>query len=1070
MKKSLLYAFLLVCSTLTAWSQEQTISGKVTGEDGAPLPGASVLVKGTSVGTSTDLEGEFTLDVPEGAIIEVSFIGFLSEEINTAGQSQFQVTLAPDIHSLEEVIVVGYGTATRQSFTGTATQIDAEALEGKSYSDVSKALAGEAAGVRIINDSGQPGESATIRIRGAGSVNGNRDPLYVVDGVPYTGNVNAINPADIESLTVLKDASATAIYGARGANGVIVINTKKGQIGKSGIEIDVKTGTNMSLLPRYNTLSSPEQYIGLSWEALYNRGTFGTFEEPVDPIAFANSRLFSEDGISPKYNLWDVSDASDLIDPATGEVRPDVTREYDPENWEDHAFNASNRTEANLRISGGSEKTSYFTSFGYLTDKGYAINTDFERISTRININHQVKDWLSGSLNLGYAATDMNNGGQTEDSGSLFWFVDNMPPIYPLFLRDEEGNRIPDEIYGGDQYDYGDGRGFAGLTNSIADTYYNIRNTKRHELNTNAFLKADITPNLSAEVRFGNQYFNSDNNQQDNPFYGSAASQGGSIFKLKTERLSYNFQQMLRYRTDIGEHHIDALAAHESNLWETKSLSASKFNMVDPGGIEFDNAVGSNPPESFTDKFTLESYFGQVNYDFKDTYFLSATVRRDGSSRFLKDKWGTFGSVGAAWLISNEAFMSNQTIFENLKLKASYGLIGEQGGVGYYPGYDLFTVSNLDGGISLAFDTKGNPDLTWETSKMFQAGVEFSLGKYLDGAIDYYVKNTDDLIFDRRVGPSIGYALIKVNDGALRNQGLEFNLLAHLVQNEDFYLDFGINGEMVKNKMTRMPIDPATNEEKHINIDGYYGQAKGHSIYDFYLREWAGVDAEDGRAMWNQYFYDTDGDGALGEDEEIILSLYDSRLENADRADQIAMTTTKNYTQATEKFIDKSAFPTVRGAFSLHTGYKGFELSAQFLYAVGGYAYDFVYARLMANEQIGNNNWHEDILNRWQEPGDITDVPRLSDDLDPNVGSSSSKYVTKASFLNLNNIMLRYTIPSQIVERWGVANLNIWVSGDNLWLLSERKGFNPSTNEAGESDWYRYSPLSTFTAGLGVRF
>lgn len=1069
MKKHLLLTFLLVCSSLAAWSQDQTISGKVTGEDGAPLPGASVSVKGTSIGTSTDLEGEFTLEVPEGSILEVSFIGFLSQELNTANQTQFQISLAPDVHSLEEVIVVGYGTATRQSFTGTATQVDAEALQGKSFSDVSKALAGEAAGVRIINDSGQPGESATIRIRGAGSVNGNRDPLYVVDGIPYTGNINAINPADIASLTILKDASATAIYGARGANGVVVINTKEGKIGESGIEIDVNTGSNMNLLPRYDRIASPEQYIALGWEAVYN-SAIAQGVSADEAIDFANGSLFSSDIISPKYNMWNVADGGELIDPATGQVRPGVTRKYDPEDWEEHAFQASNRTEANVRISGGNTKTNYYTSFGYLTDKGYAINTDFERLSARVNVNHQVKEWLSGSLNLGYSNTDQNNGGQTEDSGSLFWFVDNMPPIYPLFLRDENGGFVPDPIFGGNQYDYGEGRGFAGLTNSIADTYYDISNTKRNELNTNAFLKATITPELSAEVRFGNQYFNSSFNLQNNPFYGSSAPQGGSIFKRKTERMSYNFQQLLRYQKNIGEHHFDVLAAHESNLWQTEILTASKFNLVDPSGTEFNNAVGTNPPGSFTDKFTLESYFAQVNYDFGGTYFLSGTIRRDGSSRFLKDKWGTFGSVGAAWLISNEDFMSGQTLFENLKLKASYGLIGEQGGVGYYPGYDLYDVNNLDGNVSLAFNTKGNPDLTWEKSKMFQAGVEFSLGDYLDASIDYYIKNTDDLIFDRRVGPSIGYALIKVNDGALRNQGLEFDIRAHLINKEDFYLDLGVNGEMLKNELVRMPIDPVTEREKTINVNAYYGQAAGHSIYDFYMREYAGVDPEDGTSMWNQYFYDADGNGEMGEDEEGILSLHQYVLENPDRANQIGKTETKVYQEATQTYVGKSAFPDVRGAFSLHAGYKGLELSAQFLYALGGYSYDFVYAQLMTNSEVGTNNWHTDIMNRWQQPGDITDVPRLSDDYDANVGSASTRFLTKASFLNLNNIMLRYTFPTNLVEQWGVGNLNIWVSGDNLWLLSKRKGFNPSTAEAGESDWYRYSPLSTFTAGLGIRF
>ncbi|WP_224491475.1 SusC/RagA family TonB-linked outer membrane protein [Robertkochia flava] len=1049
------------------FAQEKTITGVITDQMDMPLPGANVMIKGTTTGTQTDFDGNYSINASEGDVLVYSYIGQKTEERTVGAQTVMDVKLVEDAQALEEVIVVGYGTSTKQSFTGTAKQIDAASLEKKSVSNVSQALAGEAAGVRVINTSGQPGTAATIRIRGFGSVNGNRDPLYIVDGVPYTGNINALNPSDIESTTILKDASATAIYGARGANGVVVIKTKSGVRQDSYVEVEARTGFNLSLLPRYSTLDSPEEYIGLTWESIYNRGVA---TGAADPVAFANNRLFSSSGIDPDYNMWNVANGAELIDPVTGMVRDGVSRKYNPEDWEDYAFQSSDRTEANLRIGGGNENTQYYTSFGYLKDVGYIINSDFERLTARLNVNHQAKDWLHGSMNIGYTLSETNNNGQSSDSGSVFWFVDNIPSIYPLFVRDENGEIVQDPIYGGGLYDYGEaGRGFGALTNSIADATNSLSRSNKHEINTNASLDIIFSDHLKLENRIGAQYYNDSYDGLDNPFYGPSASQGGSIFKRKLEFFSYNILNLLRYNNRWGEHSFDALIAHEANSWEQKYLSGYKFNLVDPDGEEFNNAVGSNPPESFTSDFTLESFFGQANYNFRNTYFLSTTIRRDGSSRFLNNKWGTFGSVGAAWVASNEDFIADIDWITNLKLKTSYGLIGEQGGVGYYPGYDLFALGSLDGNPALIFDTKGNPDLTWETSKMFQTGVEMSISNRVDVNLDYYRKNTDDLIFERRVGPSLGYALIQVNDGSLLNQGLEFDVSSTLLKGDDYFVTLGVNGEVLKNEITEMPIDPATGEPKVIDVQGRFGLAEGKSIYDFYMREWAGVDTQTGVGMWNLYYYDADGSGDLTAGEQ-IPSLFEYTNRFPERAGDIQKTTTTRYTEATQKYVNKSAIPDVRGAFTLSAGWKGFELSTQFLYSLGGYSYDFVYASLMDNHSAGGNNWHTDIRDRWQQPGDVTDVPRISDNYDINVGSTSTRFLTKADYLALNNIRLGYTLPSSVIENLGVSSLNLYMTGDNLWLSTKRKGFNPTTSQAGTSDWYTYNPLSTFTFGLRAKF
>lgn len=353
---------------------------------------------------------------------------------------------------------------------------------------------------------------------------------------------------------------------------------------------------------------------------------------------------------------------------------------------------------------------------------------------------------------------------------------------------------------------------------------------------------------------------------------------------------------------------------------------------------------------------------------------------------------------------------------------------------------------------------------------MVQVGVDFRLGTYLTGTVEYYVKNTENLIFQRRVGPSNGYALITVNDGKLRNQGIEFDLTAHLVKKRDFFLDLGINGEHFKNKITKMPIDPSTNKSKAIDVQSPFGWAEGHSIYDFYVRDFAGVDPTDGTSTWVVYYQDLNGDKQYNVGEE-VKDLEDFYANNPTLVGTLLTATTKTYANATQYYIGKSALPTVRGAINLNMGYKGIELSVQFLYSVGGYGYDGAYAVLMGNGLVGGNNWHTDIANRWQKPGDVTDVPRISNNADANVNSVSSRFITKASYLNLNNVRIGYSLPESVLKRQKIANkVTVFVSGDNLWLLSARKGFNPSTAESGASDMYRYSPLSTITVGLNARF
>lgn len=990
------------------------------------------------------------------------------------GQAAFAQTTKKDTAStetaIEEVVVIGYSQVPKETYVGTASKVDAKSIDSKNVSSVSQALAGESAGVRVINTSGQPGTDATIRIRGFGSVSGNRSPLYVLDGMPYTGNVSAINPEDIENMIILKDATATSIYGARGANGVVVMNTKKGRANKSVIQLESKVGFNMALLPRYSTIKSPEEYVGLSWQAVRNRGKL---LGQANPTAYANANLFGTGGISADYNIWGTP-AAQLIDPATGLVRSGIGRIYDPENWEDYAFQTSARTENNLSISGGTGKTTYYTNIGYLSDKGYSINSDYERYTGRLNLSHQARPWLRGDFNLGYAYSKANRNGQTSDSGSIFWFVDNIPSIYPLFRRDAAGNKIADPHFGGYEYDYGDGpngRGFGGLTNSIGDATNNLNKFYKHEINANMFLKADITKFLSFETRVGGQYYNNSNDQVTNPFYGSAASQNGYIQKTKTELMSYNWLQLLRFNKKFGDHNVMAFVAHENNSWEQKFLSAGRPNIIDMIP-ELNLGIGESLSESYVNNYTLESFFGQLTYDYKGKYFFNGSVRRDGSSRFLQDKWDTFASAGLGWLVSKESFLSDNKIITNLKLKGSYGTVGDQAGVGNYPGYNVYNPGNFMGLPGATYNRSGYPELTWEKFKVFQAGIELGLFKNraIEIDVDYYNRKTDNLIFDTRLAPSTGNAILKVNDGNMVNQGVEFTLKAHIINKKDLFLDFGVNGEVLRNKLTKMPYDASTGQRKLLDLsEAGFGRAEGRSLYDYYMREYAGVNSATGAAQWTVNYTDNNGNGVFDAGEQ-ITSLYEYQKQNPNA--DIRTGVTEVYAQATQKFLDKSAIPDIRGAFNLDFGYKSFTLGVQFLYSMGGYAYDSAYAGLMANGQIGTNNWHTDILNRWQNPGDITDVPRMSSNYaaDVNFASRSSRFLVKSDYIALNNIRVGYNLSQDFVKSIGITGFNLFVSGDNLWIASKRKGFNPSVSETGGSNTYAYAPLSTITFGAKINF
>ncbi|MGC6525851.1 MAG: SusC/RagA family TonB-linked outer membrane protein [Flavobacteriaceae bacterium] len=1069
-KFSVILTLLLALVVQISFAQNQNVSGTVSDENGLPLPGATVVVEGTTTGVSTDFDGNYSIQANQGDVLLFSYVGYSTQSQAVGASNTINVSMQQD-NALEEVVVVGYNSTSKEAFTGTATKIETENIEAKAMGNVSQALRGEVAGVNVVTGSGAPGSDATIRIRGFGSVNGNRSPLYIVDGAPYASDISAINPADIASLTVLKDAAATSIYGSRGANGVIVITTKKGKVGTSQINVDVRTSINTIFLPNYDVIESPEEYIELSYSALKNKATL---LGEANPSAWASANLYgTAEGINPVYNIWDVS-GDQLINQSTGKFNSGIGRRYSPTRWADAAFGTGYRQEANLQFSGGNEMTQFATSFGYLEDEGYTINSKYTRYTTRLSIDHAPKDWLRVGGDLAFTGGLYNNSSSSEgsagSSGNIFALTNTTPAIYDIYLRDENGVLVEDPIFGGYQYDYGNdyGRRAWNATNGIADAIYDVDKTSSLTMLGNFNIGVDLTDWLSFDVRYSGQYNNYDGASRGNPYYGANAG-SGFLSKSISTNINQNFLQMLKFNKSYGNHNVDAFVAHESTENKFTNISAAAQNAILPN--TFDLAQYTIPfgrANSYSTGWTLDSYFAQLNYNYDGKYFLSASGRRDGSSRFKNNKWDTFGSVGLGWIVSKEDFFPSESFVDYLKLKASYGLIGDQGTNVRY-GWQIYGINQTpDGSYSFTqSSTLANPDLTWEVKTSTQFGIESSLfNDRLALDLDYYVNDTKNLFFTQTLPGSSGSQFIQYNDGVLRNSGFEFNATVKVFDKEDFKMSFNINGEMFDNEITEMPADYFTGEPKV--LDGRY--SKGKSLYDWYMREWAGVNPATGAAMWNLYYDDINGDGVFntGDAQIASMTLYLDENPNAN----VKRTTTEDYTDATQKYVGKSAIPKVRGGFRLNAEYKNFDISAQFSYSIGGYVFDSGYRVLMNNRNlIGSDNFHTDVRQAWKQPGDITNVPRMSAGYftDTQHSLTSTRFLTKADFLSLNNLRIGYTLPENTASRANLSKVSFFVSGDNLMMLSARKGLNPTTLISSSNSGI-YMPMTTFSLGTKVQF
>lgn len=1084
MKKKLL--LVSTCFALGAGvaSAQSRVTGTVTDHEGKPVIGATIKVNGTKLVTVTDDNGKFSLrNVPASAKhISISCIGMKTETVNVSGN--VKVIMNYSDTSLGQAVVTGYGRQTRESFTGAATQVKGEDIVAKATTEVTKALEGAAAGVTVVNTSGQPGTNATIRIRGIGSVNGSSAPLWVVDGVPFEGDMSALDPNDVESLNILKDATATALYGSRGANGVIIVTTKRGRTGRFSVEGDVNYSVSGRWLPMYNTISSPERFTELTWEsirnyAMYNpNNAFGGTLDAATAASAASQYLFSETGaaygigIPERYNMWNAA-GIDLIDPETGRFYSGITRKYTPESWKDALFRTGQKVDAGIRLTGGNDAVQHFTSLGYTKDKGYLVGSDFERFTARSNVNSQLTPWLKATINMSYAHLESNQPVQNDDaSNNAMWFVNQIPALYPVFAHDADGNLIPDEVLGGNSYDYGDatsaGRPFMAGINPAGVAALDVNRTTSNSLNGNGQLEVSFLNDFRFVTNLGLNYLSQDGIEQTNPYYGDSKGVG-IAYNENVQVFALTANEILYWSHGYGKNSFDVFAGHESYYLNNRYFYGQKRTIINGMNTDLANAVEMLALSSYENGYSLDSYFGQISYNYDEKYYINGALRGDGSSRFARgNRWGLFGSVGAAWNMKRENWLQNVDWVKGLKLKASWGIIGNQdlaltGNSGYYPYNDLYTISDMGDGtpvISMSF--KGNPDLTWEKTSSFNIGAEFYLTDWLEGEVDYFHKKTYDMLFMKSVDPSLGYSSMPVNDGEMTNSGVEFNLTAHLVRRENVRFDFRVNGGYYKNRMKTMPIDPATGEPQTFRINGGYGWKEGHSLYDFYIREYAGVDPLTGEALYNAY-YNVQEDGSR----ELITDM-ETYLADGHKIGRIEVEKTTAWTNATQKYVGKSALPKLQGGFGFDLKLWDFDVTANFTYSIGGYGYDNVYATLMADNTAGAFNWHEDIERRWQKPGDITDVPRLANGTDTYTNAVSTRFLTKRSYLYLNSLRVSYTMPGRLLRPWGAKGLSIYVSGENLFAITARKGYLPMATFTGANSYTDYLPVSSVTFGLKI--
>lgn len=1071
MKKFVLSIFLLFGVLGFAFAQV-TITGRVTDNQGNALPQATILVKGTTTGVATSEDGSFSIQVPgANSILVVSSVGMVEQEIPVGNRRNVVVSLENAAGNMEEVVVVAYGGRVKRStFTGSAAQVSAKEFENRPISNALNALVGAAPGVQTTAPSGAPGSSPGIVLRGFGSYSLTSGPLYVVDGVVYDGGFSNINPNDIETITALKDASTTALYGSRGANGVIMITTKKGQRGRQSLQFKVQMGRSNPAIERYPTVNA-HQYYPMAWES-YRNGLHYSSGVPLDTAgmlasgtmpryttgANAGRQMYAGGNyrdiyqVLGNYNPFNVP-SSEIVSP-NGVINPNASLIYaDDMNWLDQATRTGTRNEYNLMYNSGTDRADLSASLGYLKEGGWGLRSDMQRFTGRVNVNVTPTTWFRSGLNI-FANRSTFNNAATGGIVNPFYFARYVAPIYPVHMHDPNTGEIMLDPSGNKLYDYGNEGGYARPYNSgrhtIAEHLWNRDNDVRDAISARGLVEIIATPWLTFSSNISFDVTNNDNQGYENPRVGDGYPSGR--FSIDTyKRTSYTFNQLANLNRKFGFHNVDLLLGHENYDYNYTSTGGMRIGQSFDDIYVYSNFGTINSLSSSITQARTEGWFSRLMYDYNDKYLLSASLRRDGNSKFPRDlRWADFWSLGVGWSIDKEDFF-NVSWVDLLKLRASYGVTGnsETGDYPYQAGYSIGYDDDTRPGVIVT--SLGSPQLTWETQRPLDIGLDFALFKQrISGTVGYFDRNSTGLIFSvpqplQYGGTTGGSFSISQNVGSMNNRGVEVQLTVSPVRQREFTWDITFNATHYKNKLTKMP------EATPALTSSPFRREAGRSIYDFYTRTYYGVDPDDGQALY------------LG---AITYNPANSRLIENSKGGYDTVTTDHN--NAVQSFINKTSLPDVYGSIVNSLTFKRFDLNFVLTYQLGGWVYDGVYAGLMTTSVEGRA-YHTDLLNRWQNPGDITDVPRLDNTRSSQYGAASTRWLTDASYLSINNINLGYRIPSEVLSRIGATQARVFVSAENLKFFTKRKGMNVNGAFSGQTS-DSYDAARVLSAGLSLNF
>lgn len=1042
-----------VCSL--GFAQNRPVSGVVTSEDGSPLLGAIVTVQGTTTSSVTDASGRYTISAPATGSLEFTSFGLQTQVVAIENHSIIDVTMFPDATNIENVVVIeSFGAVRKKDFTGSISAVAPQDISKVSMASVSRMLEGAVPGVQSYSTSGQPGNDASLIIRGIGSINAPQSALIVLDGVPYSSALSTINPLDIASVVVSKDAAANALYGSRAANGVVFVTTKKGnRAGRPNVMFEAKLGWNQQGVEEHRTMQNPGDYYEYVWNGLYNYHQTAVPTAPHDTSAgWASTNLLPALG---NYMAYKIPEGSTLIDHATKRLNSSAQLLY-ADNYDDYLFTKPFRQEYTLSVSGGNKDMDYYVSGSFLDDPSYVIMSEFERYSARAAFNAQATSWLKLGTNISFTRRDIDSPAYSgANTGNAFLWTMWQNPTVPYYARDLDG-KIRLEEDGSKMYESGLGTTLSpyGPTSDVFNSLNGAHPYMSMSRDIENTLRDNLYANVYAEIVFLKDFKFTTNFTMDNVYrvdtsfanneYGTGTdpAYNGIVQKISNNYFSYNTQQMLNYTKNIGDkHQIDALIGHEYNKTKEGSIAAYKRNIFYPGIAELGNAVAQYDigSTSSTLATAIEGYFTRLNYSFDNRYLFSASYRYDGTSRFQYSKWGHFWSVGGAWNVYNEEFMRDVAWIDMLKLRATYGVTGNQH-ADNYPYTNLWTIAESAGQIGISQSYTGNNNLSWERGKQVDVGVDFRLWDRFYGSIDYYNRRTHNIIWNRPTPSSTGLASRLENVGILGNSGFEFDLGVEIVKTKNVHWDFGVNAAIARNRLVDYPSELGNPALGGDYITGTYLRGKGKSYYNLYLFRFAGIDPETGQET---FWKDVEGSNGTITREKVF-----------------------NINEGTQSELGKDALPDMTGGLRTSFRWKNIDVLVTTAFQIGGLQWDGNSANLYDAGRIGFTVSQDLVGNTWTPENRDAKFPKLMYNGTWNFASSTSDALWRdASFFSLKTVNIGYTLPSQWMSKLDVQSLRVFFSADNLFFKSSHHGFDPRTGFTSQAG-FGFPQAKTFTFGI----